>query len=165
MANRRQGERLLAKRIRAGSPFCLLLFDLDKFKVVNDQYGHKWGDNVLVTFARRLREQVRTCDTVFRWGGDEFMVIFECGLEEASSRACLMSEQAGGAYDVAFNGRSLKLEVRASWGAVEYQAGETSEHLFARAGAAMYARKRGRGGRQEANTSAATIGPPPAAIQ
>ena len=78
VANRREGERLLAKRIRAGSPFCLLLFDLDKFKAVNDRYGHKWGDKVLVTFARRLREQVRTCDTVFRWGGDEFMVIFEC---------------------------------------------------------------------------------------
>jgi len=157
--NRREGERLLAKRIRAGDPFCLLLFDLDKFKAVNDQYGHKWGDKVLVTFARRLREQLRTCDTVFRWGGDEFMVIFECGLEDASSRACQMSERAGGTYDVAFGGRALKLEVRASWGAVEYQPGETSEHLFARADAAMYERKKGRSGKREADASAAAASP------
>ena len=68
VTNRREGERLLAKRIRAGSPFCLLLFELDKFKAVNDRYGHKWGDKVLVTFAWRLREQLRTCDTVFRLG-------------------------------------------------------------------------------------------------
>jgi len=72
------------------------------------------------------------------------MVIFECGLEEASSRECQMSERAGGTYDVAFNGRALKLEVRASWGAVEYQPGETSEQLFARADAPYMDGKEGK---------------------
>lgn len=140
-ANRRECERLLQKRINSGNPFSVLLFDLDGFKEVNDMYGHKWGDTVLVTFARRLSDQLRATDRLVRWGGDEFLVIFDCGLEEAQRRAVQMAQRAGGSYDVAFNGHALKVEVRGSCGVAEYQPGETVEQLFARVDARMYENK------------------------
>ena len=55
--------------------FVLLYLDLNDFKLVNDQYGHKKGDLVLTTIAHRLREALRDSDMVSRVGGDEFVVI------------------------------------------------------------------------------------------
>ena len=57
------------------SPVSVILADLDEFKKVNDTFGHRAGDAVLVEFARRLNEAVRSSDAVGRWGGEEFLVI------------------------------------------------------------------------------------------
>jgi diguanylate cyclase (GGDEF)-like protein len=52
------------------------LFDLDAFKAYNDNYGHQGGDHVLVRFAQVLRAEVRRADFVYRYGGEEFLVVF-----------------------------------------------------------------------------------------
>jgi len=57
-------------------PFVLLLLDLDYFKEVNDKYGHQQGDEVLKIVAKILKESSRNTDTVGRWGGEEFMIIY-----------------------------------------------------------------------------------------
>jgi diguanylate cyclase (GGDEF)-like protein len=59
----------------AGDPLCLVIFDLDFFKRVNDQYGHQAGDEVLKTFARILQHDIRGADLVCRIGGEEFSLL------------------------------------------------------------------------------------------
>lgn len=60
---------------RNGSKFALLIIDLDHFKEINDNHGHEVGDQVLVAAAKRMKEQLRSCDTVARYGGDEFAAL------------------------------------------------------------------------------------------
>lgn len=60
---------------RYHAPFCILIIDVDKFKVVNDTYGHLLGDSVLCELSNLLRYNVRQTDYVGRWGGEEFVVI------------------------------------------------------------------------------------------
>lgn len=62
-------------RGRVDSPFAVLFLDLDRFKLINDGYGHQAGDRLLVEIAHRLRQAVRPGDTVARLGGDEFTVL------------------------------------------------------------------------------------------
>ncbi len=76
--------RFLAAAKRNGRPVSLLLMDLDHFKLVNDQHGHKTGDEVLVAFAGHLLSQARSADQLSRFGGEEFMVLLpDSHLEEA----------------------------------------------------------------------------------
>ncbi len=68
-------EQTILSSKRRGERFALLFLDLDGFKVVNDTYGHGFGDAVLVTIADRIRTVCRESDTVARYGGDEFVVL------------------------------------------------------------------------------------------
>ena len=77
LANRTALHDGLVRRLRFGAPDCLILLDMDRFKAVNDTYGHQAGDQVLVEAARRLVECSRTGDLVSRLGGDEFAVVLE----------------------------------------------------------------------------------------
>lgn len=65
---------------RSGKPFSIILLDIDKFKVINDTYGHDYGDKVLVSVARTMENSLRKQDIVARWGGEEFI----CLLPETS---------------------------------------------------------------------------------
>ncbi|MBS2024949.1 MAG: GGDEF domain-containing protein, partial [Deltaproteobacteria bacterium] len=67
--------KLVAQSTRRGSPFALLMFDLDRFKRLNDTYGHQVGDQALVSFSSCLHQQVRSGDAVVRYGGEEFLVL------------------------------------------------------------------------------------------
>jgi diguanylate cyclase len=79
LANRRQFELAMAREIdrvaRAGEPALVLMVDIDRFKLVNDTYGHSAGDIVIQFVAKALMECVRPMDTVARFGGEEFAVI------------------------------------------------------------------------------------------
>lgn len=71
--NRGSGEKLIDKHIREGIPGILLMLDIDKFKSINDTYGHDTGDQVIISVARCLAETTRKNDVVMRLGGDEFV--------------------------------------------------------------------------------------------
>jgi diguanylate cyclase (GGDEF)-like protein/PAS domain S-box-containing protein len=65
----------LLRSKRNGVPSSIILLDIDKFKLVNDNYGHQVGDSVLVEFANVLKKHIRGIDTLGRWGGEEFLII------------------------------------------------------------------------------------------
>ena len=77
--NRRALDELLRQQVQAaalaGRTFCVLLLDIDHFKLVNDTHGHGAGDDTLRAFAQRVREHLRQGDTCARYGGEEFVVV------------------------------------------------------------------------------------------
>lgn len=79
LANRREGTRALEaasqQAIQTEQQFAVLLCDLDRFKEINDLFGHDCGDEVLRVVARTLRDAARLGDCVARWGGEEFLVV------------------------------------------------------------------------------------------
>jgi diguanylate cyclase (GGDEF)-like protein len=79
LPNRRAMEKQLSFHVarvkRGGKPFSVLLCDVDRFKLVNDNYGHEAGDQLLRAFAEILQASVRTGDMVSRWGGEEFLIL------------------------------------------------------------------------------------------
>ncbi|MBP3773537.1 MAG: diguanylate cyclase [Treponema sp.] len=87
LRNRRSLNSIITKFIHNASEkneeFSLILFDLDDFKYLNDTYGHDFGDQALVTAANLVKTVVRKQDRVFRWGGEEFLILFKGGLADA----------------------------------------------------------------------------------
>ncbi len=77
-------------------PFSVVIVDLDGFKEVNDELGHDQGDLVLVAVADEIRKQVRSTDTVSRWGGDEFVLLLS---ETGRQQALLLAERIRNAID------------------------------------------------------------------
>jgi diguanylate cyclase (GGDEF)-like protein len=71
-----QVEFALSQQNRYRYPFCLLMMDIDHFKLINDQFGHAFGDEVLITVSDALKNQVRNSDILVRFGGEEFVIIF-----------------------------------------------------------------------------------------
>jgi diguanylate cyclase (GGDEF)-like protein len=71
-----QIETTLARTKRHGEPVCILVFDLDHFKKINDAYGHGLGDIVLKDVSNSVREEIRESDILVRFGGEEFVIIF-----------------------------------------------------------------------------------------
>lgn len=90
--NRRVGMELVQKRLEAAKAgaggFCLCFMDIDNLKAVNDRFGHLEGDRLIADVCRVIREEIRRGDVVFRFGGDEFVVLFGDGDEAGSASAC-----------------------------------------------------------------------------
>ncbi|MBK1987815.1 GGDEF domain-containing protein [Sphaerospermopsis aphanizomenoides BCCUSP55] len=87
--NRRAIEQYLhhevARFSRSQTPFSLILIDVDKFKLINDNYGHTYGDIVLQHLVNTLKQSLRSQDLVSRWGGEEFLILLpNTNIESAS---------------------------------------------------------------------------------
>lgn len=141
VANRYKAERQLQLRIERGRNLSVAIFDLDNFKQTNDRYGHPAGDALLKQFATELRTFFRSTDVVSRWGGDEFLVIVDCGAEEITSRIEPVRKWIDGDYAIKVGGETRNVGVHASMGTASWRSDETAIELVARADAAMYAEK------------------------
>lgn len=125
---------------RHGWGLAVLFIDIDKFKSINDSYGHDMGDQVLLMVANRLKSCVRDEDIVSRWGGDEFVCLLLEVKQEAdvTQLAAEMINRIAEACE--FNGPVLS--IIASIGIAIYPAdGDTSDILFKNADTAMYKAK------------------------
>jgi diguanylate cyclase (GGDEF)-like protein/PAS domain S-box-containing protein len=148
LANRRAFmealEKAVSRAARLGHGMALLFMDLDRFKAINDRFGHQSGDHALQEFARRLSGCVRKGDTVARLGGDEFTVLAEGveTLEDADSIARKIVE----AMEAPFAETGVAL--RTSIGISLYRAPADASQFLRDADRAMYmAKHRRRGGR------------------
>jgi diguanylate cyclase (GGDEF)-like protein len=84
--------RELKRHRRYEIPLSIVFIDVDRFKSINDTLGHEVGDRVLRDVAGLLLKNVREADYVFRWGGDEFLVLISCGEQEARTRALALQK-------------------------------------------------------------------------
>lgn len=143
LANRRAFSRLLAQEQerwqRYGRPLSLIFLDIDWFKKINDQFGHKAGDAALISIARILRKSLRENDLLARFGGEEFV-------------ALLPDSEPGAAFEVAEKLRSAVMEtnfrfqeqavhITISCGVSTFAEGDTAEDVLHRADTALYQAK------------------------
>lgn len=125
---------------RHGWKLAVLFIDIDKFKGINDFYGHDLGDQVLLMVANRLQSFVRDEDMVSRWGGDEFVCLLLEVKQDADVTRLAEKMINRIAEACEFNGTTLS--IRASIGIAIYPAdGETADILFKNADTAMYKAK------------------------
>jgi diguanylate cyclase (GGDEF)-like protein len=141
VANRRELDRELSARVAGQQEFCILLFDVDGFKAVNDQFGHLCGDEVLKQISARLSGQVRARDFVCRWGGDEFVAILACGLAHAETRSRQIAARLNGPYHIIGEGHETQCDVAVTVGLAQYAPGESLGQLFRRVDQSMYRHK------------------------
>jgi diguanylate cyclase (GGDEF)-like protein len=133
--------RLVGDAQAAGSPLTLAILDVDRFKRVNDTFGHLVGDEVLRAVARVLREHTRGADRCARYGGDEFVLCLPTGRRDAAA-AVARIVRAVAAHDWAAVADGLAVTVTA--GLAELGPSDTASTLFWSADQSLLAAKRAR---------------------
>ena len=123
---------------RNGHPLALIAIDLDHFKRINDQHGHQTGDCALRTAAQRILGAIRTSDQLFRYGGEEFVVVLHNTAEEGASA---VAERIRQSIAATTSCADQAVQITASLGVALAHAEDTALTLFARADQALYRAK------------------------
>jgi len=138
--NRNKFNELLSKELKRVERYkhdlSIAVVDADKFKNVNDTYGHLIGDEVLISIAQTINSNIRQTDTFARWGGEEFLIMFvNTPIEKAKIIAELLKDK------IEENEHQVAGKVTASFGITEYKKGDTIESIFKRGDDALYKAK------------------------
>lgn len=141
LANRRmldiEMRRCIQDFNRSGVPASVIVLDIDNFKTVNDLWGHQHGDELLINISRVLSARTRKTDRIFRFGGEEFVIIARSTtLDGARKVAEELREQ------IAAHLHHNDQEITASFGCAQLQTNETARNWFDRADQAMYVAKK-----------------------
>ena len=147
LASRRYFESRLgeewARRERYGTPVAVALFDLDRFKGINDTLGHAAGDRVLRRFGELVRSEVRSSDVACRYGGEEFAVLFAETKSHAASAVAERIRRTLKRQSFDWEGRAYRATVSA--GVADSDGSRDRSQLLFRADKALYdAKERGR---------------------
>ena len=140
--NRRALDQMLCKEVvranRLGSPLTLLMIDLDDFKSINTRFGHQIGDKYLIEVAKLLRRTFRGSDMVFRYGGDEFLVLMPDTTEEQSEYAIKRLLQELERWNLE---SEMECEIGLSWGAASHVSGANMNEFLQSANRKMFLKK------------------------
>ena len=138
--NRRYAEKRLnqvyAKNTENETPFCVSIVDIDFFKKVNDTYGHEAGDIVLKGVSRILEKNIQGHGYVARWGGEEFLLVFE--QSEISEAVEILERIRRRVEESTFTSESDEIHVTVSSGVMERKDGLTVNHLLKGADDRLY---------------------------
>ncbi len=134
----------LARATRAGGMVAVFMLDLDRFKLVNDSFGHAAGDALLKGVAERLSAGLRVTDTLARMGGDEFAILVEC--RDSFNHVIALAEKVLAVFDDAFTAAGHEFRITTSIGVAAWpRSGHDVDSLLRHADEAMYrAKKEGR---------------------
>ncbi len=146
LANRRYFEEVLEREARdasaLGKPLCLIMADIDKFKRINDTYGHLVGDKVLKITASMIKDSVKGRDLVARYGGEEFVIILsDTPIQGARTVAEKMREYFASTRMKRKDTGEFIGTVTLSFGVAKYRDGEPLEEFIQRADKALYVSK------------------------
>ncbi|MGH6860710.1 MAG: PleD family two-component system response regulator [Phyllobacterium sp.] len=133
---------LFKRAVERRRPLSILMTDIDRFKLVNDTYGHDGGDEVLREFAQRLRRNVRGSDLASRYGGEEFFIVMP---DTESTLASIVAERirrevASSPFIIDENGTSVAMTISVGIASV-LASGDTVQNLLKRADDALYGAK------------------------
>jgi diguanylate cyclase (GGDEF)-like protein len=139
--NRRKFNDELSKELKRSERYnrtlSIIMFDIDDFKKVNDEYGHQVGDNVLIEMSSIVSERLRKTDIFARYGGEEFIILMP---ETDIVRAAEVAEhlrQSIGSHKIA----GVPYSITCSFGVTEYGHGESDKDIISRADFALYGAK------------------------
>ncbi|MNQ62500.1 Diguanylate cyclase DosC [compost metagenome] len=125
---------------RHTQPLSLLMLDIDHFKRINDTHGHSAGDEVLKAVANSIKNQLRNVDMVFRFGGEEFLILLSNTSREAAAMVGERLRYAAQAED--YQADETLIELTVSLGCSTLLPGESAQSLLRRADSALYVAKR-----------------------
>jgi diguanylate cyclase (GGDEF)-like protein len=136
----RQVQREVSLSRREKRPMSLIIVDIDKFKSINDRFGHLNGDQVICCVAQHLRESLRDFDLIFRYGGEEFVIVLS-GTDATSAHSIAERLRQTVAEHTCTLSEGQKVSPTISLGVSELRGEEDPMELFARADLAMYQAK------------------------
>lgn len=140
LPNRTHAQRRFDELQRSGAQVCVLIIDLDRFKNINDTYGHDAGDNVLKIVATALKQELREQDVVSRWGGEEFVMLVPAQSIDRGKKIAERARENLESLEIRIQESSLF--VTASFGvAFGAAANESLEELLVKADEMLYQAK------------------------
>ncbi len=138
-AYRERSEQEYQRWKRYQSPLVIAMVDVDRFKSINDKYGHQAGDRVLKILSKVLSSRLRTTDYIARYGGEEFVILLpETDGENAGKTLNALREDVA---NCPFNFKEERVDITVSGGFTELKMGDTLETALGRADKALYAAK------------------------
>lgn len=136
--NRKKFEIIMKRKIKEytinNKLFSLILLDIDYFKKINDDYGHDIGDYILKELSHVLQENIRSCDYLFRWGGEEFAILIDGGSENARNLSAKLRQNIK-------NSNFQSISITVSFGISSMDNAKDKEVLFQQADQALYRSK------------------------
>lgn len=139
--NRQKFHDIFSKELRRDkrykNPLALLIFDIDFFKKINDEFGHQVGDEVLKDISHIVTDEIREHDTVVRWGGEEFIVLLpETDIEGVTNTANKIKESISN-----YQNQTVGRQITASFGITVLKEDDNQDSIIKRADDALYEAK------------------------